>query len=106
MSRFPANQRAAWITGIVSSLGEGLEATWGALHQGRVNVDQKTYAPWMVHPLVPLELDTKFQKRATSARWRHGSASVPTRPVLPCIPPASRTTRKFPGSADMIVAAG
>jgi len=47
MSQFPKDRRETWITGIgiVSSLGDGLEATWDALHQGRVNVDQKTYAP-------------------------------------------------------------
>src|SRR5665213_1324680 len=62
MSNRPAEQCETWITGIgiVSSLGEGLEATWDALHQGRVNVDQKTYAPWMVHPLPPLELDARI----------------------------------------------
>jgi 3-oxoacyl-[acyl-carrier-protein] synthase II len=51
MSRFAKDRRETWITGIVSSLADGLEAAWEALHQGRVNVDQKTYAPWMVHPL-------------------------------------------------------
>src|ERR1700720_823960 len=65
MSNRPAEQCETWITGIgiVSSLGEGLEATWDALHQGRVNVDQKTYAPWMVHPLPPLELDAQIPKK-------------------------------------------
>lgn len=83
MSQFPNNRRETWITGIgiVSSLGDGLEATWDALHQGRVNVDRKTYAPWMVHPLAPLELDAQIPKRATSARWRCGNASAPMQPA-------------------------
>jgi 3-oxoacyl-[acyl-carrier-protein] synthase II len=65
MSQFPKDRRETWITGIgiVSSLGDGLEATWDALHQGRANVDQKTYAPWMVHPLSPLELDAQIPKK-------------------------------------------
>ena len=47
MSQFPKDRRETWITGIgiVSSLGEGLEAAWEALHPSHVNVDQKTYAP-------------------------------------------------------------
>ena len=34
MSQFPKDRRETWITGIgiVSSLGEGLEAAWEALH--------------------------------------------------------------------------
>ena len=41
MSQFPADRRETWITGIglVSSLGDGLEAIWDALHSGRVNID-------------------------------------------------------------------
>jgi 3-oxoacyl-[acyl-carrier-protein] synthase II len=47
MSQFPADRRETWITGIglVSSLGEGLEANWEALCSGRVNIDLKSYAP-------------------------------------------------------------
>jgi 3-oxoacyl-[acyl-carrier-protein] synthase II len=58
-------QRETWITGIgiVSSLGEGLEATWDALQQGRINVDQSTYAPWMVHPLAPVNFDLQIPKK-------------------------------------------
>src|SRR3954449_5849001 len=65
MSQFAKDRCETWITGIgiVSSLGDGLEATWDALHKGRVNVDQKTYAPWMVHPLPQLELDAQIPKR-------------------------------------------
>ena len=60
-----AQRRETWITGIgiVSSLGDGLEATWHALKQGRINVDETTFAPWMVHPLMPLDLDAQIPKR-------------------------------------------
>ena len=84
MVRLPADRRETWITGIglVSSLGDGLEANWDALRSGRVNIDLERYAPWMIHPLVPLNLDSRFRKRATSARWKHGSALAPTQPAL------------------------
>jgi 3-oxoacyl-(acyl-carrier-protein) synthase len=48
MFQFAKEARETWITGIgiVSSLGDGVEATWDDLHQGRVNIDRKTYVPW------------------------------------------------------------
>ena len=44
-----------WITGIgiVSSLGEGLDAHWEALNARRINVDETRFAPYIVHPLTP-----------------------------------------------------
>jgi 3-oxoacyl-[acyl-carrier-protein] synthase II len=41
MSQLSADRRETWITGIglVSSLGDGLEANWDALRSGRVNID-------------------------------------------------------------------
>jgi 3-oxoacyl-[acyl-carrier-protein] synthase II len=62
MSQFPADRRETWITGIglVSSLGGGLEANWDALRSGRANIDLEKYAPWMIHPLAPLNLDSQI----------------------------------------------
>lgn len=47
MSQLPADRRETWITGIglVSSLGDRLEANWDALCSGRVNIDLEKYAP-------------------------------------------------------------
>jgi 3-oxoacyl-[acyl-carrier-protein] synthase II len=58
-------RRETWVTGIgiVSSLGDGLEATWHALKQGRVNIDEAAFAPWMVHPMVPLGLSAQIPRR-------------------------------------------
>lgn len=55
----------AWITGIgiVSSLGEGPEAHWDALNGKRVNVDETTFAPYVVHPLVPVSYDAQIPKK-------------------------------------------
>ena len=54
-----------WITGIglATSLGEGLDAHWDALNQRRINVDEKGFAPCIVHPLAPLNLDTQIPKK-------------------------------------------
>ncbi len=57
--------REAWITGIgiVSCLGEGADAHWQGFSAGRVNVDAATFAPYLVHPLAPLELDKQIPKK-------------------------------------------
>ena len=54
-----------WITGIglATSLGEGLDAHWDALNQRRINVDEKGFAPCVVHPLAPLNLDAQIPKK-------------------------------------------
>ncbi len=60
-----AEAREAWITGIgiVSSLGEGLDAHWEALQGSRINVDAKTFAPFIVHPLAPINFDLQIAKK-------------------------------------------
>jgi 3-oxoacyl-[acyl-carrier-protein] synthase II len=58
----------ALITGIglVSCLGEGIEAHWAALNREggfQPVVDATSFAPWPVHPMTPLELDRQIPKR-------------------------------------------
>jgi 3-oxoacyl-[acyl-carrier-protein] synthase II len=54
-----------WITGIglATSLGEGLDAHWEALNQHRINVDEKGFAPCVVHPLAQVNLDAQIPKK-------------------------------------------
>ena len=63
-----ASPRDALITGIglVSCLGEGVEAHWPALNRDggfQAVIDATTFAPWLVHPMAPLELDRQIPKR-------------------------------------------
>jgi 3-oxoacyl-[acyl-carrier-protein] synthase II len=55
----------AWITGIglATSLGEGLDAHWDALSQRRINADEKGFAPYVVHPLAPVNFDAQIPKK-------------------------------------------
>ena len=57
--------KEVWITGIgiLSSLGEGLDAHWEALNARRVNVDETRFAPYIVHPLPPVSFDSQIPKR-------------------------------------------
>jgi 3-oxoacyl-[acyl-carrier-protein] synthase II len=54
-----------WITGVglASSLGEGLDANWDALQAGRINADEKTFAPYVVHPLAQINFDAQIPKK-------------------------------------------
>ncbi|MSP04535.1 MAG: beta-ketoacyl-ACP synthase [Acetobacteraceae bacterium] len=62
-----ANNRDTLITGIglVSSLGEGVDAHWRALNTAPFTptLDIETFAPYVVHPIVRLELDKQIPKR-------------------------------------------
>ena len=57
--------KEVWITGIgiVSSLGEGLDAHWDALNAKTINVDDKRFAPYIVHPLAPVSFDAQIPKK-------------------------------------------
>jgi 3-oxoacyl-[acyl-carrier-protein] synthase II len=61
--------REVWITGIglVSSLGEGLDAHWAALAdaaQPKPVVDLDFTPPFGIHPMVPLTLDKQIPKKS------------------------------------------
>jgi 3-oxoacyl-[acyl-carrier-protein] synthase II len=57
--------RAVLVTGIglVSCLGEGPDAHWQRLAQARPTADATTFAPYVVHPLAPIELDRQIPKK-------------------------------------------
>lgn len=57
--------RDAWITGIgiVSCLGEGPQAHWQALSAGKPHADTTSFAPYVVHPLAPIDFDKEIPKK-------------------------------------------
>lgn len=61
----PSAPIETWITGIglATSLGEGLDAHWEALSHRRINADEKSFAPYVVHPLAPINFDAQIPKR-------------------------------------------
>jgi 3-oxoacyl-[acyl-carrier-protein] synthase II len=58
-------RREVWITGIgiVSCLGEGAEAHWQKLNEGKPSADTTTYAPSIVHPIVAIDFDKQIPKK-------------------------------------------
>jgi 3-oxoacyl-[acyl-carrier-protein] synthase II len=100
--------KEVWITGIgiVSSLGEGLDAHWDALNAGRINVDEKRFAPYVVHPLAPVSFDAQIPKkgdqRQMEAWQRIGTYAAGL--ALDCA--GLKGNQEILSRMDMIVAAG
>jgi 3-oxoacyl-[acyl-carrier-protein] synthase II len=98
-----------WITGVglITCLGEGLEANWQHLARGDPPAyDDKSFAPYIVHPLAPVNFDKQIPKKSDQRQmepWQRigvyaaglalADAGIAGRPEL-----LDRT--------DMIVAAG
>jgi len=60
-------RREVWITGVglLTCLGEGIEATWKQLEQGDPPpYDDKSFAPYIVHPLGPVNFDKQIPKKS------------------------------------------
>src|SRR5689334_15517896 len=57
--------RDVWITGIglVSCLGEGPDSHWKRLMEGRPSADTSSFAPFVVHPLAPINYDAQIAKK-------------------------------------------
>ena len=62
-----SGRREVWITGVglVTCLGEGLEANWRHLERGDPPpYDDKSFAPYIVHALPPLNFDKQIPKKS------------------------------------------
>ena len=57
--------REVWVTGIgiVSCLGEGPDAHWQKLTEAKPAADTTTFAPFIVHPLAPINFDAQIPKK-------------------------------------------
>jgi len=98
----------AWITGIgiVSSLGEGLDAHWHALQNGKVNADEKTFAPYIVHPLAPLNFDQQIPKKGDQRQMEAWQRIGTYTAGLALDSADIKGNAEILGRTDMIVAAG
>lgn len=106
-----ASPRDALITGIglVSCLGEGIDAHWAALHREggfQPVVDAGTYAPWLVHPMTPLELDKQIPKRGDQRQMEAWQRIGTYAAGLALDSAAVKGKPELLSRMDMIVAAG
>jgi len=96
-----------WITGIglATSLGEGLDANWDALNAGRINVDEKTFAPFMVHPWAPVNFDTQIPKKGDQRQMEAWQRIGTYAAGLALDSAGVKGNKEILGRMDMIVAA-
>ena len=62
-----SDRREVWITGIglLTCLGEGVDAAWAQLERGDApSYDDKSFAPYIVHPLGPISFDKYIPKKS------------------------------------------
>jgi 3-oxoacyl-[acyl-carrier-protein] synthase II len=97
-----------WITGIglATSLGEGLDANWDALNQRRINVDEKRFAPYIVHPWAPVDLDTQIPKKGDQRQMEAWQRIGTYAAGLALDSAGVKGNKEILGRMDMIVAAG
>jgi len=100
--------KEAWITGIgiVSSLGEGLDAHWDALKARRINIDEKRFAPCIVHPLAPVSFDVQIPKKGDQRQMEAWQRIGTYAAGLALDSAGVKGNQEILGRMDMIVAAG
>jgi 3-oxoacyl-[acyl-carrier-protein] synthase II len=98
----------AWITGIglVSSLGEGLDSHWDALQNGTIRADDKTFAPYVVHPLASLNFDQQIPKKGDQRQMEAWQRIGTYAAGLALDSAGIKGNADILGRTDMIVAAG
>jgi 3-oxoacyl-[acyl-carrier-protein] synthase II len=100
--------REAWITGIgiVSCLGEGADAHWQGLAERRIKVDADTFAPYLVHPLAPLDLDKQIPKKGDQRQMEPWQRIGTYAAGLALADAGVKGNAELLARMDMIVAAG
>jgi len=103
-----AGPAEVWITGIglATSLGEGLDANWQALEARRVNVDEKTFAPYVVHPFAPVNFDTQIPKKGDQRQMEAWQRIGTYAAGLALDTAGVKGNKEILSRMDMIVAAG
>ena len=98
----------AWITGIglATSLGEGLEANWDALAERRINIDDKSFAPYLVHPLAPVSFDAQIPKKGDQRQMEAWQRIGTYAAGLALDSAGIKGNKDILARMDMIVAAG
>src|ERR1700716_1811439 len=98
----------AWITGIglATSLSEGLDAHWDALSQRRINVDEKGFSPYVVHPLAPVSFDAQIPKKGDQRQMEAWQRIGTYAAGLALDSAGVKGNKDILGRMDMIVAAG
>jgi 3-oxoacyl-[acyl-carrier-protein] synthase II len=100
--------RETWITGIgiVSSLGEGPDAHWQALEGGKVHIETTAHAPYIIHPLAPVNFDLQIPKKGDQRQMEPWQRIGTYAAGLALDSAGAKGNAELLGRMDMIVAAG
>ena len=101
--------REAWITGIgiVSCLGEGLgRALAGLCRRIKPMIDNETFAPYIVHPLAPIDFDKQIPKKGDQRQMEPWQRIGTYAAGLALDSAGCKGNAELLGRMDMIVAAG
>ena len=100
--------RETWITGIgiVSCLGEGPDAHWQALNAGKAHVETATFAPYIIHPLTPVNFDAQIPKKGDQRQMEPWQRIGTYAAGLALDSAGAKGKAELLGRMDMIVAAG
>src|SRR6266568_2301563 len=98
----------AWITGIgiVSCLGEGPEAHWQGLLHPHPSADTSRFAPYVIHPLAPIEFDKQIPKKGDQRQMEAWQRIGTYAAGLALDSGKLKGNAALLGSTDMIVAGG
>jgi 3-oxoacyl-[acyl-carrier-protein] synthase II len=102
------NRREALITGIgiVSCLGEGAEAHWQAFSAAQPRADTTTFAPYVVHPIAPLDYDKQIPKKGDQRQMEPWQRIGTFAAGLALESAGAKGNAELLSKMDMIVAAG
>ncbi|HUL88356.1 MAG TPA: beta-ketoacyl-ACP synthase [Pseudolabrys sp.] len=102
------NTREVWITGIgiVSCLGEGPDAHWQKLMDAHPSADSTTFAPFVVHPLAPINFDAQIPKKGDQRQMENWQRIGTYAAGLALDSAGVKGNTDLLSRMDMIVAAG
>jgi 3-oxoacyl-[acyl-carrier-protein] synthase II len=100
--------RETWITGIgiVSCLGEGPETHWRRLNEAPSRPDAQGFAPYIVHPLAPVEFDKQIPKKGDQRQMEPWQRIGTYAAGLALDSAGVKGNAELLARTDMIVAAG
>ena len=101
-------RREAWITGIgiVSCLGEGLDAHWQGLNASKPVIDAAMFAPYIIHPLAAIDFDKQIPKKGDQRQMEPWQRIGTYAAGLALDSAGCKGNAELLGHMDMIVAAG
>ncbi len=102
----PAREGCITGIGIVSCLGEGSDAHWRKLSAGETTIDDKNFAPFIVHPVCPLDFDRQIPKKGDQRQMEAWQRIGTYAAGLALEAAGIKGNTEILSRTDMIVAAG